>query len=74
MPATRTQIYLTDEQRARLDAVARRDRRSLAEVIREAVDLFLGEVAPDPDEVLEDTFGSAPGLEAPPRGEWSRRG
>jgi predicted transcriptional regulator len=74
MASTRTQIYLTDEQRARLDAVARRDRRSLAEVIREAVDLFLDEVAPDPDAVLEDTFGSAPDVETPPRGEWSRRG
>ncbi|MGH2950898.1 MAG: CopG family transcriptional regulator [Solirubrobacterales bacterium] len=74
MAATRTQVYLTDEQRARLDAVARRDRRSLAEVIREALDLFLDEVAPDPDAALEEAFGSAPGLEAPSRGEWSRRG
>ncbi|MGH2952920.1 MAG: CopG family transcriptional regulator [Solirubrobacterales bacterium] len=74
MASTRTQIYLTDEQRTRLDALARRDRRSLAAVIREAVDLFLDEIAPDADAVLEDTFGSAPGLETPPRREWSERG
>jgi len=72
--ASRTQIYLTDEQRARLDHVAREENRSLAELIREAVDLFLAEVAPDPDDVLTETFGSAPGLEVPSRREWAQRG
>jgi hypothetical protein len=72
--ASRTQIYLTDEQRARLDHVARQENRSLAELVREAVNLFLDEVAPDPDAVLKDTFGSVPDLEVPSRGEWARRG
>jgi hypothetical protein len=44
----RTQVDLTDDQHAQLKEVARRKGRSLHEVIHEAVDLFLDEVAPDP--------------------------
>jgi ribbon-helix-helix protein len=54
MPATRTQIYLTDEQRRRLDARSRRTGATLARMIREAVDAYL---------ILDDTFGSLPELE-----------
>jgi hypothetical protein len=43
-------------------------------LVREAVDMFLGEQAPDPDSTLKATFGSAPDLEVPTRAEWSRRG
>lgn len=42
MAATRTQVYLSREQRARLDEVVRRRGGSLAEVIRDAVDAYLG--------------------------------
>lgn len=45
----RTHVDLTDDQRAHLTEVARRKGRSLQDVIHEAVDLFLDEVAPDPD-------------------------
>lgn len=45
----RTHVDLTDEQRAQLTEVARRKGWSLQDVIHEAVDLFLDEVAPDPD-------------------------
>ena len=38
MAATRTQIYLTPKQRERLDAIRGRDGRSLAAVVRDAVD------------------------------------
>lgn len=72
--ALRTQIYLTEEQRRRLDEIGRREHRSLAALIREAVDMFVSEIAPDPEAALEDTFGSMPGLEVPKRAEWSARG
>jgi predicted transcriptional regulator len=74
MAAKRTQIYLTEEQREKLDGLADRHDRSLAELVREAVDMFLGEQAPDPDSTLKATFGSAPDLDVPTRAEWSRRG
>lgn len=73
MAATRTQIYLTEEQRERLDALARRDERSLAELIREAVDDYLEQAAPDPARALRNTFGIAPDFEVPSRGEWDAR-
>ena len=43
MASTRTQIYLTAEQRERLDELAKRERKTLAQLIREAVDRFLQE-------------------------------
>lgn len=45
----RTQVDLTDDQHAQLNEVARRKGRSLHDVIHEALDLFLNEVAPDPE-------------------------
>jgi hypothetical protein len=73
MASTRTQIYLTQEQRERLDALARRDGRSLAELIREAVDDYLEQAAPDPTRALRNTFGIAPDFEVPSRDEWEER-
>jgi hypothetical protein len=72
MASTRTQIYLTAEQRARLDALSRAEKRPLAELIRDAVDLFLDEIAHDPDAALSDSFGVTPDLEVPSRDEWAR--
>lgn len=46
----------------------------MAALIREAVDMFVSEVAPDPEAALEETFGSLPELEVPERAEWSARG
>lgn len=63
MPATRTQIYLTDEQRRRLDARSRRTGATLARMIREAVDAYLIEDAPSLAAALDDTYGSLPELE-----------
>jgi hypothetical protein len=72
MPATRTQIYLTDEQRRRLDARSRRTGATLARMIREAVDAYLIEDAPSLAAALDDTYGSLPDLDLVGRHEWGR--
>ncbi len=74
MAATRTQVYLTPEQRARLDEIRVRDGRSLAELVREALDAYLFEAAPDVDGTLRETAGALPHLEVPGRREWERHG
>ena len=74
MASTRTQIYLTVEQRKRLDQLRKRDGKSLAELIREAVDRYLEEESPpkvDLQAHLDGFFGIAPDFEVPPR-EWGR--
>ena len=67
--ASRTQIYLSDEQRARLDEFAGRKRLTMAEVVRRAIDAYLAT-----DDDLDATFGAAPGFGAsvPSRDEWDR--
>ena len=72
MASTRTQIYLTEEQRRRLDAKGRRSGAPLARMIREAVDAYLVDEQPDPDAALEAAFGTLPTLELPDRDEWDR--
>jgi metal-responsive CopG/Arc/MetJ family transcriptional regulator len=72
MSATRTQIYLTQEQRDRLDELMQREDKSMAQIIREALDAYLTTFHPDPDKALESTFGSMPDLSVPPREEWER--
>jgi predicted DNA-binding protein len=72
MSATRTQVYFTAEQRRRIDALAEREGKTLAEVVRAAVDAHVPEVSADLEAVLDATFGSLPDLEVPPRGEWDR--
>lgn len=68
--ATRTQIYLTDEQRARLSERAKATGRPVSELVREAIDVLLAA-----DDDLDTTFGSAPGIASrvPSRDEWERR-
>jgi predicted DNA-binding protein len=72
MSATRTQVYLTAEQRKKLDVRGRREDKTLAQLIREAVDRYLENEVGDPDEVLEATFGALPDLQVPDRAEWDR--
>ncbi len=72
MASTRTQIYLTDDQRRRLDVRGRRTGAPLARMIREAVDAYLADDRPDVDAVLDETFGALPELALPSRDEWSR--
>jgi len=68
----RTQIYLTRDQRERLDEVTRRQGKSLAEVVRQAVDEYLARSVLDLQSALDASFGSMPDLEVPPRDEWDR--
>lgn len=72
MPSTRTQIYLTDDQRRRLDARGRRTGAPMAGMIREAVDAYLADGRPDVEAALSETFGTLPDLELPSREEWDR--
>jgi Ribbon-helix-helix protein, copG family len=72
MPATRTQVYFTEQQRKALDELAARERKTLAELVREAVDVYLARGPGDPEPVLDQTFGSIPDLQVPARSEWDR--
>lgn len=69
--ALRTQIYLTAEQRKALDVRARREDRTMADLVREAIDRFLG-TPHDPAAALDTTFGALPELSVPDRGDWER--
>jgi predicted DNA-binding protein len=73
MVATRTQIYLTTEQRRRLDARGKREGRTLAALIRTAVDAYLNDDSAAVEEALKRTFGSMPDLEPPARSDWDER-
>lgn len=68
-----TEIYLTEEQRRRLDSLRRSRGESLAELIRVAVDDFLDREGLGPDASLEQTFGVVPDAAVPDRGEWPGR-
>ncbi len=70
MPSTRTQIYLSAEQRRLLDARGRAIGAPLARMIRDAVDAYLTDESPDLGDALDQTFGSLPEIELPRRGEW----
>jgi hypothetical protein len=72
MPATRTQIYLTEQQRERIDQLMRREHLSLASIVRLALDEYLASRMPDRRRALEATFGALPELAVPSRDEWER--
>ena len=72
MSATRTQVYLTAEQRQRIDALAEAEGVTMAEIIRRAVDSYLECETPDPELALAATFGAATDATAPSRDEWDR--
>lgn len=58
----RTQIYLRKSQKKALGDLAERQGKALAEVIREAVDIYIVENKSAPLDILEQTSGL-----------WSRR-
>jgi hypothetical protein len=72
MSATRTQIYLTEDQRDRIDVIVRAEGVTLAEVVRRALDDYLERKVHDPGPALLSTFGSEPSLTVPSRDEWDR--
>jgi hypothetical protein len=72
MPSTRTQIYLTADQRRRLDTKGRRMGAPMARLIREAVDAYLADDTVDIETALGESFGTLPDLEIPGRDEWER--
>lgn len=72
MASVRTQIYLTVEQRARLEKIRRLQGTTLADLIRQAVDQFLTEKEPDPAAALDSTFATMPELAVVDREEWDR--
>jgi Arc/MetJ-type ribon-helix-helix transcriptional regulator len=80
MAATRTQVYLTEDQRREIEELRASDGRTLAEVIRAALDEYLATHGPAAKEreraetqrVLDETFGIAPDFPYPDRGDWDR--
>ena len=73
MTSKRTQLYLTEEQRRRLDDMGKRKGRKMAEMVREAVDAFLAGSGTGLAAALDATFGTMPDLEVPSRDEWDRK-
>lgn len=71
MPATRTQIYLTEDQRARIDRAAEAEGVTMAELVRRALDEYLRDDT-DPTAALTATFGADPTAKAPSRDTWRR--
>ena len=71
MSAIRTQIYLTEDQRARIDRVADAEGVTMAELIRRALDEYLGDDT-DSAPALAATFGADPNAETPSRETWRR--
>lgn len=70
--AIRTQVYLTEEQRVKLDELRRREGKTLAELVRDALDTYLPAKVPDADAALRATFGAVPDIAVPSRDEWDR--
>ena len=62
--------------KAALEWLAEREGKTLAQLIREAVDRYLQEerelTDAEVEEILRSTFGIAPDFEVPPRSEWDR--
>lgn len=71
MSATRTQIYLTEAQRHRIDLVTASEGIPMAEVIRRALDEYLGDDT-DAPAALRSTFGAVPDAGTPSRDDWHR--
>ena len=71
--STRTQIYLEQRQRRRLDEIAGARNLSFASVVREAVEMYIDQAPVDPATALESTFGAAPDAQFPGRDEWQAR-
>ncbi len=72
MSSTRTQVYLTDDQRQRIDTLRRAEGITLAEVVRRALDDYFSRQSSDVEAALSATFGAVPDVSVPSRDEWDR--
>ncbi len=72
MAATRTQVYLTEEQRQRIDELAAVEGVTLAEIVHRALDAYFSSYVPDASASLSRTFGALANIEVPSRDEWQR--
>lgn len=72
MPATRTQVYLTRDQRRRIDELVDAEGVTLAEVVRRALDAYLAGAHIDAAHALAHTFGADPDATYPDRDEPDR--
>ena len=70
--ATRTQIYLTEDQRRLIERRGRRTGESLAHMVREALDAYLVNDERELHAALDETYGADPDFEIPDRSEWER--
>jgi hypothetical protein len=70
--STRTQVYLTDTQRRRIDELTRAEGVTLAEVVRRALDSYLDSVQIAPEAALASTFAADPTAAYPDRDDWDR--
>ena len=70
----RTQIYLDEEQDARLERRAAAVGVTKSALIRAAIDRFLSRdrTPTDLEAALDETFGALEGITAPGRNEWDR--
>jgi len=71
MAATRTQVYLTEDQRRMIDEVAKTEGVTLAEVVRRALDSYLN-AERGAALSLASMFGADPDARTPSREEWDR--
>ena len=55
-----------------MDERRRRDKRTLAELVREALDAYLADRSGEAASALDSTFGALPRLDVPNRNEWNR--
>ncbi|MBK9972732.1 MAG: ribbon-helix-helix protein, CopG family [Acidimicrobiaceae bacterium] len=70
MSATRTQVYLTDEQRRKVDQLADSEGVPMAVIIRRALDDYLTD---DADATTaHGHLGASPAATTPSRDEWQR--
>jgi hypothetical protein len=71
MTMARTQIYLPEDLRARVDERALAEGKTMADVVRDALELYV--TAPvDIDQALDSTFGAVSRVVVPSRDEWDR--
>ncbi len=77
MSATRTQVYLSAQQRELIERRRARTGETMAEVVRGALDAYLdGDELAEQGDTLDATFGRRPDLRStvPGRAEWDRSG